>query len=120
MKLFSILNSYILPQNYPKTPIFVAKIFQSGWHIELHSSVRPSLSPQILWHQLLLNYRADFFQTCTDDQVGCVDDRKEKIFSCDHFYQSYGPLFISLIKSCGINSSLTFRRISFKLAQMIK
>ncbi len=24
--------------------------------------------------------RADFFQTRTDDQTGCVDDRKENIF----------------------------------------
>jgi hypothetical protein len=49
-------------------------------HIELHSYV-----PQILWHQLLINYRADFFQTCTDDQVGCLDDRKRKIFSAAIF-----------------------------------
>jgi hypothetical protein len=67
--------------------------------------VRPSVHPQILWHQLLIYYQADFFQTCTDDQVGCVDDRKETIFSCDHFYQNYGPSLIFVIKSCGINSS---------------
>jgi hypothetical protein len=30
-----------------------------------------------LWHQLLINYQADFFQTCTDDQAGCVDDRND-------------------------------------------
>ncbi len=100
---------------------------QSGRHIELHSYVRlyvrPPVCPyvpQTLWHQLLLNYQADFFQTCIDDQAGCVDDRKERIFSCDHFYQSYGPLLISVMKSCGINSSFTIRQISFKLAQMIK
>ena len=75
---------------------------QSGRHIELHSSVRtsvrPYVRPQILWHQLLLNYKADFFQTCTDDQAGCVDDGKERNISCDHFYQCYGPLLISVIK----------------------
>ena len=86
----------------------------------IRTYVCTSIHPQILWHQLLLNYQADFFQTCTDDQVGCVDDRKEKIFSCDHFYQSYGPLLISVIKSCGINSYKTIRQIFFKLAQMIK
>jgi hypothetical protein len=63
---------------------------QSGRHIELHSSIYAYV-PQILWHQLLINYRADFFQTCTYDQAGSVDDRKEKIFSYDHFYQCYGP-----------------------------
>jgi hypothetical protein len=53
--------------------------------------------PQILWHQLLLNYQADFFQTCTDDQAGCVDDHKERIFSCDQFHQSYGPLLLQML-----------------------
>ncbi len=60
-------------------------------------SVRTSVRPQILWHQLLLNYKADFFQTCTDDQAGCVDDRKEMIISCDQFYQSYGPLLLQML-----------------------
>jgi hypothetical protein len=72
----------------------------SGRHIELHSYVRTYLRPyipQILWHQLLLNDEADFFQTCTDDQAGCVDDHKERIFSCDHFYQSYGPLLLQML-----------------------
>jgi hypothetical protein len=47
--------------------------------------VRPSVRTyvrQILWH---------FFQTCTDDQAGCVDDCK------DHFYQSYGLLLQMLL-----------------------
>jgi hypothetical protein len=43
---------------------------QSGRHIELLLSVHPMM-------------------ISTDDQAGCVDDHKEKIFSCDHFYQSY-------------------------------
>jgi len=42
------------------------------------------------------------------------------ISSYGHFYQSYGPLFISVIKSCGINSSFSIGWISFKLAHMIK
>jgi hypothetical protein len=77
-------------------------------------------SNKVLWHQLLINYFADFFQFCTDDQAGCVDDRKEKIFSCGHFYQSYGPLLILLIKLCGINSTLSIWQNFLKLAQMIR
>ncbi len=72
---------------------------QRGRHIELHSSVRMYVRAyvhQILWHQLI-NYRVDFFQTCTDDEAGCVDDRKERIFSCDQFYQSYGPLLLQML-----------------------
>ncbi len=48
-----------------------------------------------MWHQLLLNYRAHSLQTCTDDEAGCVDYHEERIFSCNYFYQSYGPLFFS-------------------------
>jgi hypothetical protein len=48
---------------------------------------------QILWHQLLINYRADFFQTCTDDQARCVDDCKEKIFFLQPFFTRSMALF---------------------------
>jgi hypothetical protein len=70
------------------------------WEAYRVALVRPSLRlyvSQILWHQLLLNYQADFFQTCTDDQGGCVDDCKEMIFSCDKFYQSYVPLLLQML-----------------------
>jgi hypothetical protein len=40
---------------------------------------------QILWHQLLVDYQAEFFQTCTDDKGGCVDDCKEKNFPATIF-----------------------------------
>jgi hypothetical protein len=63
---------------------------KSGKHIELQSSlclsVRLSVCVlQILWHQLLINYQVDFFQTCTDDQAGCLDDHKETIFPATFF-----------------------------------
>jgi hypothetical protein len=66
--------------------------FYSAMKWEVYSCIRPSYVrpsiyiPQILWHQLLLNYQVDFFKTCTDDLAGCVDDRKERIFSSDLFY----------------------------------
>jgi hypothetical protein len=69
---------------------------QSRRNIELHSFVRTYV-PQILWHQLLLNNQAYFFQTCIENRAGCVDDRKERNFSCGHFYQSYGPLLLQML-----------------------
>jgi hypothetical protein len=32
-----------------------------------------------LWHQLLVTFLADLFQTCTNDQAECFNGRKEKI-----------------------------------------
>jgi hypothetical protein len=54
-----------------------------------------------------INYLADFFQTCIDDQAGYVNGGKENIFPCNRLYQNYGPLLISILKFGGINSSLT-------------
>jgi hypothetical protein len=45
-----------------------------------------------LWHQLLIFYQADFFQTCIDDQVGFVDDRKEKYFFLRPFLPELWPI----------------------------
>jgi hypothetical protein len=58
-----------------------------------------NLSNTILWHQLLINYQADFFQSCTDDQAqsctddqaGCADDRKENNFSLRPFLPELWP-----------------------------
>jgi hypothetical protein len=61
---------------------------RSGRHIVLKVSTNLL---QFLWHQLLNNYLADLFQTGTDDQAGCVDDRKENIFSWEYFELELRP-----------------------------
>jgi hypothetical protein len=67
-------------------------------YVELHSSVRLSVrtSPKSCGVNLI-NYQSDVFLKLAHDQAGCVDERKEKNFSCDHFYQSYGTLLQMLL-----------------------
>jgi hypothetical protein len=60
---------------------------------------------QILWHQLLINYLADFFQTCTDDQAGCVDDRKEMIFFLRPFLPELWPFVTNVVVAVGASVS---------------